>query len=101
MISDKTDFVAEFEEKEIMQIIYNIIEELPERDKQIIELLFGLNGNKAYTQNEIAKIIGVCQSRISRLSTRALKMLRDKLIEYNIILDNEKQNAGDTLQTVK
>lgn len=52
--------------------------ELDDREKQVIILRYGLNGEKPMPQREIAKILGVSRSYISRIETKALKTLRKK-----------------------
>ena len=52
--------------------------ELDNREKQVIILRYGLNGKKPMPQREIAKILGVSRSYISRIETKALKELRKK-----------------------
>jgi len=51
---------------------------LDKREKQVITLRYGLNGQKPMPQREIAKILGVSRSYISRIETKALKELRKK-----------------------
>ena len=48
---------------------------LKEREKTIIELRFGLDGNKPKTQNEIAKMLGISRSYVSRIETKAIGKL--------------------------
>ena len=60
-------------------LIINAIEELEPRERQIMELRFGLNGKEAKTQKEVADIIGISQSYISRLEKRIIKDLQKKL----------------------
>lgn len=52
--------------------------ELDPREKQVIVLRYGLSGEKPITQREVAKILGVSRSYISRIETKALKKLRRK-----------------------
>lgn len=53
---------------------------LPPREKQIMEMRFGMNGYQEYTQKEIADTLGISQSYISRLEKRIITKLK-KLIE--------------------
>ena len=48
---------------------------LKERERTIIELRFGLNGNEPKTQNEIAKSMGISRSYVSRIETKAIGKL--------------------------
>ena len=55
-----------------------INEELNEREKQIIIMRYGLNGNKPMTQNSVAKKMNISRSYVSRIETKALKTLKKR-----------------------
>ncbi len=55
---------------------------LDEREKQVIILRYGLNGNESLTQREIAEKLGISRSYISRIEKKALYELR-KMYERN------------------
>lgn len=55
------------------------ISELPEREKQIMVMRFGLNGKKELTQKQVADILGISQSYISRLEKRILHSIKENL----------------------
>lgn len=48
---------------------------LDEREKLIIELRYGLNGKKSLTQREVASILGISRSYVSRIEKKALSIL--------------------------
>ncbi len=52
--------------------------ELDDRERQVIILRYGLDNNKPLPQREVAEILGVSRSYISRIETKALKNLRRK-----------------------
>jgi RNA polymerase sporulation-specific sigma factor len=52
--------------------------ELDDRERQVIILRYGLDNNKPLPQREVAEILGVSRSYISRIETKALKALRRK-----------------------
>lgn len=52
--------------------------ELDDRERQVIILRYGLDNNKPLAQREVAEILGVSRSYISRIETKALKTLRRK-----------------------
>ena len=58
--------------KKLYKIIKSI---LKNREKTIIELRFGLDGNKPKTQHEIAKILNISRSYVSRIEKKAIKKL--------------------------
>lgn len=61
------------------QLLHEAIDHLQPREKQIMEMRFGLNGKKEKTQKEVADEIGISQSYISRLEKRIIKQLREEL----------------------
>ena len=52
---------------------------LKERERTILELRFGLGGNKAKTQNEIAEMMGISRSYVSRIETKAINKLAKEI----------------------
>ena len=52
---------------------------LNSREKRIMELRFGLGGNREYTQKQVADILGISQSYISRLEKHIIKVLRSEM----------------------
>ena len=62
--------------------LYNKIKEvLKDREKFIIELRFGLNGKKPKTQHEIAEMMGISRSYVSRIETKAIGKLAKEFKE--------------------
>ena len=52
------------------------IEKLNPRDKEIIELRYGLNGKSEMTQKDVATLLGISQSYISRIEKKVIKKLK-------------------------
>ena len=52
---------------------------LSEREREIIELRFGLRSGKGYTQKEVADMLGISQSYISRLEKRSIARLKREI----------------------
>ncbi len=62
--------------------LYNKMKKvLLDREKNIIELRFGLNGDKPKTQREIAKKLNISRSYVSRIETKAIEKLAKELEE--------------------
>ncbi len=60
-------------------ILRNAVAELCDREREIMEMRFGLIDGKEKTQKEVADIIGISQSYISRLEKKIIKKLRVKI----------------------
>lgn len=61
------------------ELIRTAVSELCDREREIMELRFGLIDGKEKTQKEVADLIGISQSYISRLEKKIIKKLRVKL----------------------
>ena len=61
------------------QLLRQALGSLPEREKQIVCMRFGLGGKQEKTQKEVADIMGISQSYISRLEKRIMLRLRREI----------------------
>ena len=61
------------------EILRNAVSELCDREREIMEMRFGLIDGKEKTQKEVADSIGISQSYISRLEKKIIKKLRIKI----------------------
>jgi RNA polymerase sporulation-specific sigma factor len=57
-------------------LLYDALEKLSERERKIMELRFGLGRGQEMTQKDVADLLGISQSYISRLEKRIIKRLR-------------------------
>ena len=62
------------------QLLFNAMEKLDEREKQIITMRFGLDGRQEKTQKEVADLLGISQSYISRLEKRIISRLKKEIL---------------------
>lgn len=63
------------------EMLLNAVHALPSREREIMELRFGLGGRRELTQKEVADRIGISQSYISRLEKKIIRKLRVVLEE--------------------
>ncbi len=61
-------------------VLRQAVKELPEREREIVVMRFGLYGHKELTQKEVAQTMGISQSYISRLEKRIMLKLRKELL---------------------
>lgn len=61
-------------------LLRQAVGELPEREREIITMRFGLGGKKELTQKEVASLMGISQSYISRLEKRIMLRLRKEIL---------------------
>jgi RNA polymerase sporulation-specific sigma factor len=87
--SSDTDIVDELELQGNVKKLYELVNKvLTKREKQIIEMRYGLNMQEEITQREIANKIGISRSYVSRIEKKALKKLRESFEKENG--DNKK-----------
>lgn len=68
------------ERKQLLRLVDN----LSEREKQIMIMRFGLFGSKEYTQKQVADMLGISQSYISRLEKRIVEKLKKEICAENL-----------------
>ena len=59
--------------------LLKVVGKLDEREKQIMTMRFGLFGSKEYTQKQVADLLGISQSYISRLEKRIIEKIKTEL----------------------
>ena len=78
--TDDDEVCRPLEDDADRQMLMNAVNTLAERERNIITLRFGLNGGSEYTQKEVADMMGISQSYISRLEKRIIIRLRREII---------------------
>lgn len=68
-----------FAAREEKRVIHEAVASLEPRERQIIELRYGLSGDREMTQKEVADLLGISQSYISRLEKKIIAQLRREL----------------------
>ena len=80
--SEEDAVFSKIEAEEDKRTVRRALESLEERERVIIELRYGLAGNREHTQKEVADLLGISQSYISRLEKKILEHLREQIGEY-------------------
>ena len=78
--TDGDTVMRPMEEDVELQLLREALARLPERDRYIVCLRFGLCGAQEKTQKEVADLLGISQSYISRLEKRIMQRLRCDLL---------------------
>lgn len=78
--TDEDVVTGRMEDAVDLQLLRQALRELPEREREIVLMRFGLEGRKELTQKEVAQKMGISQSYISRLEKRIMLRLRRELI---------------------
>ncbi|MBR3960713.1 MAG: RNA polymerase sporulation sigma factor SigE [Clostridia bacterium] len=74
--SDNEDIGKSIEQEDEKRLLMGLISGLPNREKRIMEMRFGLSGYQELTQKEDADLLGISQSYISRLEKRIINKLK-------------------------
>lgn len=61
------------------ELLLGALKKLPERDQKIMNLRFGLNGKEEMTQKDVADLLGISQSYISRLEKKIIAKLKSEM----------------------
>ena len=79
LCTDENEISRNMERESDRLTVWKSLETLPEREREIMIMRFGLDGKREKTQKEVADIIGISQSYISRLEKRILKKLKKEI----------------------
>lgn len=78
VLGTENDLVSDSYEREVeRKCVGEEINKLKPREKQIMVLRYGLNNKESYTQKEVADILGISQSYISRIEKKVIKNIRN------------------------
>lgn len=80
ILGSEADIVNKDIEQELeKKLLLQAVDKLNSREKLIMEMRFGLNSKKEFTQKQVADELGISQSYISRLEKKIIKRLRNDL----------------------
>lgn len=80
VVSDEEDLMEQVSNREQVQLVRELVDScLTEQERQVIALRYGLDTNQPLRQREVAKIVGISRSYVSRIEKRALEKLRKGL----------------------
>ena len=80
--SESDQVCRHMEEREERMIVRRAVQKLSPRERTIIELRFGLGGDNELTQKEVADLLGISQSYISRLEKKIIHRIRTEISHY-------------------
>ena len=77
--NDEDVIAGEIERMEERRLIRNAVAGLDPREREIIELRYGMGGQRELTQKEVADRLGISQSYISRLEKKIIARLKEEI----------------------
>ncbi len=78
--TDEDMILRPLEDDVDLRLLRQAVRDLPDREREIVTLRFGLGGRRELTQKEVAQKLGISQSYISRLEKRIMDRLRTELL---------------------
>ncbi len=78
--TDENIVTGRLEDEVDIQLLRKALNDLPIREREIVCMRYGLEGRKELTQKEVAQIMGISQSYISRLEKKIMIKLRNQII---------------------
>ena len=78
--TEEDEVIRPLEDDADKDMLMNAIDTLGDRERNIIAMRFGLGGGEEYTQKEVADLMGISQSYISRLEKRIIVRLRREMV---------------------
>ena len=78
--TDENGVTGRLEDDVDMHILRQALQELPQREREIIQMRYGLDGFRELTQKEVAQKLGISQSYISRLEKRIMQRLKKEML---------------------
>ncbi len=79
--TDEDMILRPMEDAVDISLLRQAVKELPDREREIVVLRFGLLGHQELTQKEVAEKMGISQSYISRLEKRIMHRLRKEILQ--------------------
>ncbi len=79
VVGIESDIIVHIEKEIDRALLLTALRQLSGREKKIMELRFGLNTEQEKTQREVAELLGISQSYISRLEKKILKKLEREI----------------------
>ena len=79
--TDEDMIMRPLEDNVDLCVLRQAVKELPDREREIVVMRFGLYGHQELTQKEVAQLMGISQSYISRLEKRIMLKLRKELLK--------------------
>lgn len=77
IVCEEENFAEDLDLKINSKKLYKYLEQIPEREKKILIMRYGLFNTKAHTQKQVAEKLGISRSYVSRIETKALNRLKD------------------------
>lgn len=79
--SDPDEISSDIEYNDEKKLLLRIVAELPVKERELMKKRFGIMGEKEHTQKQLADLMGISQSYISRLEKRIIEKIRTEIMK--------------------
>ena len=80
--TDQDALEEEVIRKVTLERVHRVLRLLPARERLVLEMRYGLTDGTQHPQHEIARMLGISRSYVSRVEKHAVQLLRDALEQY-------------------
>lgn len=82
--TDPDDVFEPIEYTDEKRLLMKIVNDLPEKERRLMIMRFGLNGEMGHTQKQLADSLGISQSYISRLEKKILEKIKNEMLRQAV-----------------
>lgn len=82
--TDPDDVFEPIEYTDEKRLLMKIVNDLPEKERRLMIMRFGLNGEAGHTQKQLADSLGISQSYISRLEKKILEKIKNEMLRQAV-----------------
>lgn len=82
--TDPDDVFEPIEYSDEKRLLMKIVNDLPEKERRLMIMRFGLNGEIGHTQKQLADSLGISQSYISRLEKKILEKIKNEMLRQAV-----------------
>ena len=82
--TDPDDVFEPIEYTDEKRLLMKIVNDLPEKERRLMIMRFGLNGETGHTQKQLADSLGISQSYISRLEKKILEKIKNEMLRQAV-----------------
>ena len=82
MLGTENDYVCkEVEQQDERDVVNEVLEQLSVREREIVDMRYGFSSGKEMTQKEVADVLNISQSYISRIEKKILCRLKKEILK--------------------
>ena len=96
ILSSDIDLENDYIDSEIYRYIDELVESLPDKKRNVIELYYGFNDNDKMIQEEVANKLNISKQYVNKILIESIEILKEKLIKEGIVEVKSKKERKQT-----